>query len=130
MSDEPATEASEPSSDDLHYVGAVEDIPAGSRIVVTIKGVEIGVFNVDDEFHAIADYCTHQGGPISEGEVQGTFDVDDDFNLCYDSSTKVVSCPWHGWEFNVETGTHVIRDDFSLITYETAVVDGDVYIQG
>ena len=48
----------------------------------------IALFNVGGTFYAIDNTCTHEGGPLGEGELAG----------------EVVTCPWHNTEFNVKTG--------------------------
>lgn len=57
-------------------------------MTVRAGGREIALFNVNGEFHAIDNTCTHEGGPLGEGMVQGT----------------TVSCPWHYAAFDVTTG--------------------------
>jgi len=53
-----------------------------------LEGQRIALFNVEGTYYAIGDSCTHRGGPLSEGEVQGT----------------KVTCPWHGADFDLKTG--------------------------
>ena len=65
-----------------------DDIPAGTARMVEANGKEIALFNVGGSFHAIDNTCTHVGGPLSEGEIEG----------CQ------VTCPWHGGVFDVTTG--------------------------
>jgi len=55
---------------------------------VNVGGEDVLVANVDGQFYAIASSCTHQGGPLDEGELEGT----------------MVTCPWHGGQFDVTTG--------------------------
>ena len=64
------------------------DIPPGTGKVVETNGRSIALFNVEGTFHAIDNTCTHRGGPLGEGELQGT----------------IVTCPWHGATFDVQTG--------------------------
>jgi ferredoxin-NADP reductase/nitrite reductase/ring-hydroxylating ferredoxin subunit len=69
-------------------VASAAEIPSGSARLVEAKGNRIAVFNVGGRFHAIDDTCSHQGGPLSEGTLEG----------------RVVTCPWHGARFDVTTG--------------------------
>ncbi|MFO0818721.1 MAG: Rieske 2Fe-2S domain-containing protein [Pirellulales bacterium] len=62
--------------------GAARELVAGDRIVA--------LFNVAGQFHALDGVCPHQGGPLGKGRLQGC----------------ILTCPWHGWQFNVETGQH------------------------
>lgn len=114
--------------DSFHFVVAADDINPGERILVDIQEREIAVFNVDNTFHALSNYCIHQGGPVCEGAVTGTVTEDED-GLDYDKEGEVVSCPWHAWEFDIKTGRHLARPQYRLPTYETAVVDGKIYVR-
>lgn len=69
-------------------VAEVKDIAAGTGILVELDGDRIALFNVNGTFHAIGDTCTHAGGPLSDGDLDG----------------DVVTCPWHGAQFDVKTG--------------------------
>ncbi len=69
-------------------IASAAEIPPGSGRVVETKGMRIAVFNVGGRFHAIDEACPHQGGPLSEGTLDG----------------RVVTCPWHGARFDVTTG--------------------------
>ena len=72
----------------LHQIAKTNDVPPGEGRAYDVAGRRIALFNVDGKFYAIDDTCTHQGGPLSEGFVDGT----------------CVTCPWHGGEFDVCTG--------------------------
>jgi len=69
-------------------VAKTENIPAGQARMVEVNGKEIALFNVAGSFHAIDNTCTHVGGPLCEGELEGI----------------EVTCPWHGAVFDVTTG--------------------------
>jgi nitrite reductase/ring-hydroxylating ferredoxin subunit len=69
-------------------VGKAEDVVPGSGIVTEVNGQSVAVFNVDGNYFAIDNTCVHRGGPLGEGDLEG----------------EVVTCPWHGWEYNVKTG--------------------------
>src|SRR5262245_36611379 len=69
-------------------VADLKDIPPGKASCIMFGGEKVALFNVDGTVHAIADTCSHRGGPLSEGEVEGT----------------VVTCPWHGACFDLRTG--------------------------
>lgn len=72
-------------------VANVNDIKRGQGKTIAMNGVEIALFNVDGNFYAIDNTCPHRGGPLGEGML-------DD---------GIVTCPWHGWKFNVCTGKNV-----------------------
>lgn len=115
---------------DKHQIADVEDFEDGSRMIVDIGGREIAVFRVDGEFHAIVNYCIHEGGPLCEGALRGDLTVaDDGWSWTVDRPDRIVSCPWHGWQFDIETGENVDDDSYRVPTYETIVEDGTVYVE-
>lgn len=71
-----------------HPVTTVASIPPGSGQAFTVANRRIALFNVDGKLHAMDDICPHAGAPLSEGRLTGC----------------VVSCPWHGWDFDVTNG--------------------------
>jgi 3-phenylpropionate/trans-cinnamate dioxygenase ferredoxin subunit len=90
------------------------DIGKGERRWFEFDEETIVIFNVDGEYFAIADVCTHDGGPLEDGELEG-----------YE-----VECPRHGAHFDVRTGEAL---SFPAVTpvpsYETQVVDGELYVE-
>lgn len=120
-------------SDRVHVAPAAEFGP-GSREIVEVQGREVGVFNVDGEQYAILNHCLHQGGPVCEGRVRGKLvgeqtDPGERVEERFDEENPVVTCPWHGWEYELATGDHAGDDDISLPTFDVVVEDGDVYVE-
>jgi 3-phenylpropionate/trans-cinnamate dioxygenase ferredoxin subunit len=87
-----------------YVVAPVEEIPPGGRKIVTCGRREIGVFNVDGEFYALRNRCPHQGGPLCAGALWGSITASAPGEFRYDERHDVLTCPWHGWEFDVKTG--------------------------
>ncbi|HEX4518632.1 MAG TPA: Rieske 2Fe-2S domain-containing protein [Gaiellaceae bacterium] len=87
-----------------HLVGTVDEIPPGSRKIVTVEGRSIGVFNVGGRFYAVRNTCPHQGASLCLGELYGALESSSPGEYRLDPSQVVVRCPWHGWEFELETG--------------------------
>lgn len=117
-------------------VAPEEVFEQNSRILVTVKGVEIGVFRIDGEYHAILNNCPHQNGPLAEGSIQRPITADVPGNgewtdEEYDSETNVIRCPLHGWGFDVRTGSNVADRENApgVPTYDVVVEDGDVFIE-
>jgi len=69
-------------------VATTSEIADQSATCVEVEGKRVAIFNLGGEFYAIDDTCTHRGGPLSEGSVQG----------------EEVECPWHGAHFNIKSG--------------------------
>ncbi len=87
-----------------HVVCAVGDIKAGEKKLVTVKGREIGIFNVNGEFFALANRCPHAGGPMCEGRVVALVEPGKPGEYRLTRRNEFVRCPWHGWEFDIRTG--------------------------
>jgi nitrite reductase (NADH) small subunit len=83
-------------------VAETSDIEPGSGKVVTVKDKTIALFNVDGTFYAIDNTCVHRGGPLGEGDLEG----------------DLVSCPWHGWQYDVKTGISATNPSAKVTAYE------------
>jgi len=94
----------------------IKSLPPGSHTVISINGKEVLLFNIDGEISAIGNICLHKGGPLSEGKVEKKYDG------------YYVTCPWHGWEYNVKTGAAPpgFYDQQSL--YDTRVKDNKIFV--
>jgi nitrite reductase/ring-hydroxylating ferredoxin subunit len=102
----------------------------GDRVIADVGGVEIAVFNVNGEYHAIANYCVHAGGPLCEGELTGCHRIDPEtMTWEYEAEGSHVQCPWHGWAFDVESGRSVDDERYAVPTYDTVVEDGVVHVR-
>jgi nitrite reductase/ring-hydroxylating ferredoxin subunit len=85
-------------------VGRANDIPPGTKCQATVDGRAIAIFNVDGRFYALRDVCPHRGARLSEGTVVGSLTACAAGAYDYDEARMFVKCPWHGWEFELETG--------------------------
>jgi 3-phenylpropionate/trans-cinnamate dioxygenase ferredoxin subunit len=103
-------------------VAAVGDIPDGGRLKVEVAGRAIVIFHVDGAFFALADRCPHQGGPLSQGDQIGELRAFGPGQHRYCRRKMIIRCPWHHWEFDIETGlSHVDPARLKVRKYETAV---------
>lgn len=87
-----------------YNVGRAADLPDGERRLVEIGGRSIGVFNVGGRFFALRNRCPHQGGPLCKGRLFGRLQSNRPGEYTYDDDRYLLECPWHGWEFDLETG--------------------------
>ena len=94
-----------------HVVATVAEIPPGSRKLVTVRGRQIAVFNLDGEFFGLFNRCPHQGGPMCEGILTGLIESDEPGHYRYSRKGEILRCPWHGWEFDVRTGQSYCEPD-------------------
>lgn len=96
-------------------IATVDEIPAGSSKLIQIEDVRIALFNLDGEFYAIEDVCTHDDGPLVEGEVVDAGEVE---------------CPRHGARFDIRTGRATRMPAFEPVpTYEVRVEGNDVLVE-
>ena len=113
-----------------HRVADVSDLAEdGSRVIVDVGGMEIAVFRTEGDYHAVGNYCVHQGGPLCEGGLNGRVTASEDgWAWDYDEEQCFVHCPWHGWIFDVRTGENVNSPEIRVPTYDVVVEDGSVYV--
>ena len=93
-------------------VARVDEIPPGTIAALQVDGEDIAVANVGGEFFATQGHCLHLQGPLGEGRLEG----------------PVLSCPWHGWQYDVRTGENEFDRAIQLQTYAVKVEDGEVKV--
>jgi nitrite reductase/ring-hydroxylating ferredoxin subunit len=89
-------------------VASAVDVPPGEARVVEASGKPIALCNVAGRFYAVDNTCLHRGGPVGEGDLDGT----------------ILTCPWHGWRWDVTTGANTNNPGVKLGCYPVTV-DGD-----
>jgi 3-phenylpropionate/trans-cinnamate dioxygenase ferredoxin component len=94
-------------------VGASADLPPGQARVVEAAGKVIALVNAGGQFYAVNNACLHRGGPVGEGELEGL----------------VLTCPWHGWRWDVKTGASVNNPAMKLTCYPVTVDQGAVWVE-
>ncbi|TAK59954.1 MAG: non-heme iron oxygenase ferredoxin subunit [Dehalococcoidia bacterium] len=90
-------------------VAKVSETPAGTISVHEVGDLRIALCNVNGRFYAIDDVCTHDGGPLDQGELQG----------------QLVECPRHGAKFDVTDGRAVVLPAVRPVKTYAVQVDGD-----
>jgi len=95
-------------------VDAVSNLPEGSVSLIEVDGFEVAVFNVGGQFYAVEDVCTHDGGTLADGEVEG-----------YE-----IECPRHGARFDLRTGQVTAPPAYEAITtYAVRIRDDRVEVR-
>jgi nitrite reductase/ring-hydroxylating ferredoxin subunit len=87
-----------------HVVAVADEIPPGTKRLVSVKGREIGVFNVGGSFYAVRNLCPHQSGPLCAGLQVGELNSTMPGDYEHSPNGEIIQCPWHQWEFDVRTG--------------------------
>jgi len=93
-------------------IAGVADCPVGEAREYVAAGRMVALFNVDGEFFAIDGVCPHQGGPLGKGSLNGC----------------TVTCPWHGWQYDVSTGGHCSLPSLVQQTFAVKVDDGEIFV--
>lgn len=110
-------------------VAETEDLPKnGSRVIVEVDGRDICLFRYNNQYFAVLNYCVHQAGPLCEGPLDGQIVAGDDWEWEYDDEEKYISCPWHGWTFDITTGVSVKDKRYRVPTYDVQVEEDSIYI--
>ena len=116
-----------------HAVATVDELDEGEHIVTQIEGREVGIFKVDGEYLAYTSWCAHQSGPICEGKLTGTTAASFDRDTLETETTwikegKVLTCPWHGWEYDITSGDCLSKEGIRLPSHEVRVEDGEIVV--
>lgn len=112
-----------------HRVGELEDFPLDAFRVFEIAGRPVGVVRTRQGLFAVRNRCPHQGAAICAGRVSGTMVASAPFDYEYSEQTPVIACPWHRWEFELDSGRSYGRvTNKRLVTYPVEVEDDQVYV--
>ncbi len=93
-------------------VASVSDCPPGAAAEVVAGDRIVALFNVEGTFYALDGVCPHQGGPLGKGAMTG----------------HVVTCPWHGWQFDVRDGQHQFSANIQQATLPVKVEEDSVLV--
>ena len=90
-----------------------DEIPAGTVREFQLAGKTLAIANVNGQFVAIDNTCLHRGGPLGEGTLSG----------------KTVTCPWHGWQYDMTTGKLVNNPTVGVACYALEVRGEDIWAE-
>jgi nitrite reductase (NADH) small subunit len=95
-------------------VASSAEVREGAGTVVVAEGTPVALFRVEGRCYATANACPHKGGPLGEGELEG----------------HVVTCPWHGWTWDVRTGENVRQPRLKGVAcFAVTEENGEVFIE-
>ena len=101
------------SDGEFTAVARVEDVPPGTVVEVRAGDEEIALAHCDGGFHAVHGRCIHLQGPLAQGHLEGC----------------VLTCPWHGWQYDMRTGKNEFDLAIQLQTYDVQVEDGEIRVR-
>jgi nitrite reductase (NADH) small subunit len=93
-------------------VASVNDCPPGECRELVAGDRIVALYNVDGRYYAMDGVCPHQGGPLGKGNLTGC----------------IITCPWHGWQFDVTTGQHVTNRAVRHHIFSVQVEGNDVFV--
>lgn len=94
-------------------IAPVSELSNGERLFIEVEGRSLVIFNIADQFFSIGDICSHDDGPVGDGDIEG-------YNIV---------CPRHGGEFDVRTGRAVqMPAVVDIPAYPVKVADGMIYV--
>ncbi len=93
-------------------VASTNDVPPGSGKEFAAAGRVVALFNVDGQFYALDGVCPHAGGPLGQGDLSGA----------------TVTCPWHGWQFDVRSGQHQASTSLRHTSFPVKVEGDEILV--
>ena len=114
-------------------IGSAAEFDDPGRKNIDANGVEVGVFKLAGEFFAYLNVCPHIGGPACQGKIIAKVDevISADrtsMGLKFSKTQINVVCPWHGYEFDIRTGSHPGNPRIQLARVKVEVQGGDVVL--
>lgn len=94
-------------------VAETGDLKPGECKVVQVEGKTFALFNVDGTFYVTDNTCLHRGGPLGEGDLDG----------------KIVTCPWHGWRYDVTSGASLNNPAVKVACFPARVEGTSVFVE-
>lgn len=94
-------------------VARVDEIPNGERKIVQVDDLSIGVFHHKGQWFAVRNHCLHRGGPVATGCLEG----------------DTLTCPWHGYQYDVTTGRLLVDPTTKLETYPITILADEIHLQ-
>jgi nitrite reductase (NADH) small subunit len=88
------------------------EIAPGTIKEFQVEGKPVAVANVDGKYYAINNTCLHRGGPLGQGPLEG----------------KIVTCPWHGWEYDVTTGKISQNPAVGVNSYPIEIRGDEIFV--
>ena len=96
-----------------YHIAHASEIPPGEGREFVVAEKIVAVFNSDGVFHAMDGICPHMGWPLAKGDLNG----------------NVVTCPWHGWQFDVTSGRHCLNAQLKHPAFPIRLEEGELWVE-
>ena len=115
------------------HVGTLAQLEEQDRLFAEVAGREVCVFHTPAGPRAYENHCSHLGGPVCQGKLvpKVTAVLDEQKAIVeerFDREQMRIACPWHGWEFDLETGRSVIDRRVRLRRFDVVEEQGELYV--
>jgi nitrite reductase (NADH) small subunit len=104
------------------------ELPPGTSTTVKAFGTTVAIFNVGGRLFALSNHCPHHGGPLCHGRISGTVLPSRPHEYRYGRDGRVLTCPWHGWEFDIESGQAMFDLSVRVKTYKVQVEESEIVL--
>ena len=116
------------SSNAQVFVAALDDLPAGERLIIAANGKSIGVFNTGAQIVAVLNICPHAFAPVCRGKLSGTTLPSKPGEFVWGRENEILRCPWHGWEFDLHSG-ECLTDRRRLRRFPVVIRDEAIFVE-
>jgi nitrite reductase (NADH) small subunit len=114
-----------------HEVGRIGDFAPGSITIVEIDSRSIGIINGAGKLYAVLNVCPHALAPVCEGRLTGTVLPSDPGTAVWGMENRILRCPWHGYEYDLEDGGRTVFTTFKarVRMFPVTVEEEIVYVE-
>jgi nitrite reductase (NADH) small subunit len=114
-----------------HFVTEIDQIDASKAKVFTVQGRSIGLIKTNGKIYAVRNVSPHKAAPVCQGTLKGTMLPSAPSAFVFGLEDQILQCPWHGWEFDLETGKTMCGNEgkklnFYPVTIEQSLVYVDL----
>lgn len=115
----------------MHRVGVLQDFAPGAITIVQVADRSIGIVNAGDKLYAVLNVCPHALAPICEGRLTGTFLPSEPGRPVWGMDDRILRCPWHGFEFDLENQGQAVFTSFvaRVRMFPVSVANGEVCVE-
>lgn len=93
-----------------------DELANGTSKIISVKGKDIALFKIDNRITALGNSCLHKGGPLAKGKIEKKYDG------------FYVTCPWHGWEYNISNGKAPPGYDEQQSVFDVRIINGKIFV--